>query len=90
MLKASVMLEEVKDTKVIYRDIMREIIQEGGDTDTNACIIGGMVGAFLGYKTLPKEMTHKVLSFNCQERGIPRPGLFNTKINLVPNLKKLI
>ena len=44
---------------------MREIIQEGGDTDTNACIIGGMVGAFLGYKTLPEEMTHKVLSFNC-------------------------
>lgn len=65
---------------------MREIIQEGGDTDTNACIIGGMVGAFLGYKTLPEEMTHKVLSFNCQEMGIPRPNLFNTKINLIPNL----
>ena len=65
------MLEENKEN--IYKSIMREVIQEGGDTDTNACIIGGMVGAFLGYQNLPQDMTNKVLTFNCLESGIPRP-----------------
>ncbi len=32
---------------------MRKIIQQGGDTDTNACIVGGLVGCIFGFKKLP-------------------------------------
>ncbi len=32
---------------------MLKTIREGGDTDTNACIVGGLVGAILGFKNLP-------------------------------------
>jgi ADP-ribosylglycohydrolase len=31
------------------------VIKEGGDTDTNACIVGGMLGSILGFKNLPSE-----------------------------------
>lgn len=39
--------------KNIYSYAMREIIQNGGDTDTNACIVGGMLGALVGIKNIP-------------------------------------
>ena len=29
---------------------MKEIISAGGDTDTNACIVGGLIGAAIGFK----------------------------------------
>ena len=36
----------------------------GGDTDTNAAIAGGLVGAFLGVKNIPDEKIKKVLESN--------------------------
>ena len=41
--------------KNIYSFAMKEIIQNGGDTDTNACIVGGMLGALIGIKQIPQE-----------------------------------
>lgn len=35
---------------------MRDIIKRGGDTDTNACIVGGLLGAACGFNNLPKEI----------------------------------
>jgi ADP-ribosylglycohydrolase len=31
---------------------MKEMISEGGDTDTNACIVGGLLGAAYGFEKL--------------------------------------
>ena len=36
-----------------YHDCIRITVQQGGDTDTNAAIVGGMVGALVGLKLLP-------------------------------------
>lgn len=36
----------------------------GGDTDTNAAIVGGMIGAYFGVEGIPEEMIVKLLSFN--------------------------
>jgi ADP-ribosylglycohydrolase len=33
-----------------YFNAVRETIRFGGDTDTNACIVGGMIGALVGFK----------------------------------------
>ena len=49
----------------MYYDIMRQMIREGGDTDTNCCIVGGMIGALLGLKNIPAYMVNKVLNFDC-------------------------
>jgi hypothetical protein len=40
---------------------MKRTIREGGDTDTNACIVGGLIGSIIGYKQLPKEYMKKLL-----------------------------
>ena len=40
-------------------------MKEGGDTDTNAAIAGGMIGALVGFKNIPKHMSEKVLNFDC-------------------------
>lgn len=33
---------------------MRKVISQGGDTDTNAAIVGGLIGSLVGYKNLPE------------------------------------
>jgi ADP-ribosyl-[dinitrogen reductase] hydrolase len=39
-----------------YHKAVRRTIQCGGDTDTNAAIVGGMVGALVGISAIPEEM----------------------------------
>jgi ADP-ribosylglycohydrolase len=29
------------------------MLREGGDTDTNAAIVGGLIGAYVGYEKIP-------------------------------------
>lgn len=41
-------LDDVGTMQAFYKKALRETIQLGGDTDTNACIVGGMVGALVG------------------------------------------
>ena len=54
-------------SKNIYFDAMRQIVKEGGDTDTNAAIAGGMIGALVGLKNIPKDMSDKVFNFDCSQ-----------------------
>ena len=35
-----------------FKDSIQWIISQKGDTDTNACIMGGLLGASLGYHQL--------------------------------------
>ncbi len=39
----------------LYKSVIKSIISEGGDTDTNACIAGGLIGALIGFSKLPNE-----------------------------------
>lgn len=43
-----------------YLHAMKETIRCGGDTDTNACIVGGIVGAAIGFKRIPSFHVGKV------------------------------
>ena len=56
-----------------YKDAIRLTIQQGGDTDTNACIVGGMMGALMGIKKIPSSMVDTLLSFDCALNGRNRP-----------------
>jgi ADP-ribosyl-[dinitrogen reductase] hydrolase len=38
-----------------FRDAIVEIVNEGGDADTNAAIAGGLLGAKLGFDAIPKD-----------------------------------
>lgn len=50
-----------------------ETLAAGGDTDTNCAIVGGLVGAYTGYKSLPEEMVNKLMNFNPTKDGRKRP-----------------
>ena len=62
---------------------MTHIIREGGDTDTNAAIAGGMIGALIGLSQIDEVMRNKVLTFDCTQKNYKfknanRPACFST------------
>jgi ADP-ribosylglycohydrolase len=50
--------------KATYEDAVRETLKLGGDTDTNACIVGGMMGALHGLSAIPTYMIDPVMKFD--------------------------
>jgi hypothetical protein len=46
-------LKEEQLDSSLFTQTMRKVIQKGGDSDTNAAIVGGMAGAVVGFKKLP-------------------------------------
>jgi len=55
-----------------YLDAIRSVLAIGGDTDTNACIVGGLVGASVGFAGIPEAMRRAVLESDTS-LGRPRP-----------------
>ena len=47
-----------------YEDAIRDILIRGGDTDTNAAIVGGLLGARWGKSEIPKEWIKKGVRFD--------------------------
>ena len=61
-----------------YVEALRETLAGGGDTDTNACIVGGLMGALHGEDGIPQPMRAAVLTCDTAlER--PRPKFFSTR-----------
>ena len=44
-----------------FKDALEHMLLQGGDTDTNAAIVGGLLGAAQGMKAIPEDMVNKVL-----------------------------
>ncbi len=61
-----------------YVEAIGETLSGGGDTDTNACIVGGLIGAACGAKEIPEEMTQPVLNCDTQQGANPRPQFLST------------
>jgi ADP-ribosylglycohydrolase len=74
--------QESKFDESIYRTLL-----EGGDTDTNACIVGGLVGAYGGLGSLPQYALGIVLKCNTSE-GQERQEIYTAKL-VAKNLKTL-
>jgi ADP-ribosylglycohydrolase len=64
-----------------YLDAMFETLSGGGDTDTNACIVGGLLGAYHGEQGVPAPMREAVLRCDTQ-LGRPRPEFLQTRVQL--------
>ena len=43
----------MEDKKKYYKNVMSKVIGSAGDTDTNAAIVGGFLGAVIGFSQLP-------------------------------------
>ena len=63
---------------ISYEEAIKITLMKGGDTDTNAAIVGGLVGA---YQVIPEYMLRPVLEFDCtaDERGHKRPAEYSVK-----------
>ena len=71
-----------------YEEAIRETLSGEGDTDTNACIVGGLIGAVCGESSLPDRMKNPVLTCDTT-LGIARPDFLSTQF--VPEIiQKLI
>ena len=71
-----------------YEDAIREILSKGGDTDTNAAIVGGLLGARDGIDNIKKEWVAKVLDYNYETHGgRKRPEWLVPHNQLVPLTK---
>lgn len=58
-----------------YRQGLEAVVSQGGDTDTNACIIGGLLGAADGQEAVPAPSASAVLAFSPKTNGgIMRPS----------------
>jgi len=45
--------DNFRDEKDFFTTKIKQILLEGGDTDTNAAIVGGMIGGLVGFKNIP-------------------------------------
>ncbi|WP_374639467.1 ADP-ribosylglycohydrolase family protein [Hydrogenophaga sp.] len=62
-----------------YTVALRQVLSGGGDTDTNACIVGGLVGAHCGVHEVPPTMAQAVLECGTQH-GRERPVWLRTGV----------
>ena len=73
-----------------HKDCIREIVSLSGDTDTNACIAGAAIGAYLGYNKLDQDMVKTVLECDVTGEGQIRPDWLSVGRHAVTNIERLI
>ncbi len=67
----------LRHPEIDYENAILTTLMKGGDTDTNAAIVGGMVGA---YYSIPDYMLKPVMEFDCTSgKGHMRPKTFSVK-----------
>lgn len=59
--------------RTTYTEALTAVLHGSGDTDTNACIVGGLVGAIHGLQGIPESMRRAVLTCDVT-KGNPRPS----------------
>lgn len=62
-----------------YENAIAETLSGGGDTDTNACIVGGLIGAAVGVNNIPESMRNSVLNCDTNLGKHPRPAFLHPR-----------
>ncbi|MDJ0649449.1 MAG: ADP-ribosylglycohydrolase family protein [Xenococcaceae cyanobacterium MO_188.B19] len=62
-----------------YENAIFETLLGGGDTDTNACIVGGLIGAAVGVDNIPENMRDAVLNCDTTQGKHPRPDFLHPR-----------
>ena len=65
---------------------MEELLLQGGDTDTNAAILGMVLGARDGFSALDDEMVDTVTKFDSFKGGHKRPEFLIPGKNMLVKL----
>ena len=70
-----------------FRNIMNKICTYGGDTDTNAAIVGTVIGPLIGYKEFGEKEFSQMFKLIPQKRNIFSPALMVNYIYFLEDLK---
>ena len=78
-----------------FEKAVRETIRLGDETDTNACIVGGLLGAVVSIDAIPEALRIKVLGFDSASKDLPnpkrrRPEFLSVKRNFFENIRSLL
>ena len=82
----------LKEWSSNFNHILKKILEQGGDTDTNAGIVGGLLGALIGYNDIYESNGNQIsIMLNCEvsHEPNPRPKAFEPKSALI-KIDKLI
>ena len=69
-------MKYLKMPELTYEQAMSELLVQGGDTDTNAAIVGMVLGARDGLSSLDPKMIQKVDKYRVIMGGHKRPDFF--------------
>lgn len=74
-----------------YESAIHATLLKGGDTDTNAAIVGGLIGALHGADAIPEYMSSPVLAFDCSQpiKGRQRPVAYKSDQIVILNKQLL-
>lgn len=75
----------LRNPHISFEEVIKITLMKGGDTDTNAAIVGGLVGA---YQNIPEYMLNPVLTFDCTKQKHIRPECYSVK-NVIGHLINL-
>ena len=70
---------ELMNGKSFYDSIVN-IVKRGGDTDTNGCIAGALLGAFYGVHNIPKQWAHAIKMENPRSKSYPEIDQLNLDV----------
>ena len=73
-----------------YVEAMSETLALGGDTDTNAAIVGGLIGAAVGVENLPSVYIDNVTKYTFETQGGRRRPEFLDQTDVVRQVGNLI
>lgn len=73
-----------------YEQAIRQVLLRGGDTDTNACIVGGMIGAASGVRAIPSLMVQAMLQCKTAQGEQRRPKFLSTNKQIDYIVKKML
>lgn len=73
-----------------YRDALKDVLLQGGDTDTNACILGMVLGARDGFSKLPEDMVKATLTCTTSKAKHPRPPFIVPANSFEKNFKLMM
>ena len=69
-----------------YEDAIKDILKRGGDTDTNAAIVGGLLGARWGKKNINHKWIKKGIRFDNSRMDYTKLESYNDLENLITDL----
>jgi hypothetical protein len=76
--------DEIKSNKYTkYREIMNQICSFGGDTDTNAAIVGTVIGPLIGFKNFGDKEFLAMVKLVPRKRLVYSPGLMILYVHYV-------